>query len=227
MLIDIKNILNKFHIIPLGVIHLGAHKAEELKLYKKLNIKNVLLYEANKKLINYLKFKSVIYSFLFNMNIKIINKVIYDKKSMCKLNITSNSQSSSILDLGIHKELYPDIVKKEAVLVEGNTLDDEFSNFYDIKNYNFLNIDIQGAELLALSGAQTILSKLDIIYTEINYDYVYKNCALVSDIDNLLKKYNFIRYYTSDVKNKKNISVWGDAIYLNKKLVQKYNYKYK
>ena len=68
-----------------------------------------------------------------------------------------------------------------------------------------------------------ILNKLDIIYTEINYDYVYKNCALVSDIDNLLKKYNFVRYYTSDVKNKKNISVWGDAIYLKKKLVQKYN----
>jgi FkbM family methyltransferase len=157
------------------------------------------------------------------MNIKIINKVIYDKKSICKLNITSNSQSSSILDLGIHKELYPNIVKEEEVLVEGNTLDDEFSNFYNINNYNFLNIDIQGAELLALLGAQTILNKLDIIYTEINYDYVYKNCALVSDIDNLLKKYNFVRYYTSDVKNKKNISVWGDAIYLKKKLVQKYN----
>mgnify|MGYP000332794880 CR=1 FL=1 len=74
------------------------------------------------------------------MNIKIINKVIYDKKSICKLNITSNSQSSSILDLGIHKELYPDIVKKEEVLVEGNTLDDEFSNFHNIKNYNILYI---------------------------------------------------------------------------------------
>ena len=223
MLIDIKNILNKFHIKPLGVIHLGAHKGEELKLYKKLNIKNILLYEANKKLINYLKFKSTIFNFIFDMNIKIINKVIYDKKSICKLNITSNSQSSSILDLGIHKELYPNIVKEEEVLVEGNTLDDEFSNFYNINNYNFLNIDIQGAELLALLGAQTILNKLDIIYTEIHYDYVYKNCALVSDIDNLLKKYNFVRYYTSDVKNKKNISVWGDAIYLKKKLVQKYN----
>jgi FkbM family methyltransferase len=223
MLIDIQNILNKFHIKPLGIIHLGAHKGEELKLYKKLNIKNILLYEANKKLINYLKIKSLIFNFLFNMNIKIINKVIYDKKSISKLNVTSNSQSSSILDLGIHQELYPNIVKKEEVLVEGNTLDDEFSNFYNISNYNFLNIDIQGAELLALLGAQTILNKLDIIYTEINYDYVYKNCALVSDIDNLLKKYNFVRYYTRDVKNKKNIPVWGDAIYLNKKLVQKYN----
>jgi FkbM family methyltransferase len=223
MLIDIQNILNKFHIKPLGVIHLGAHKGEELKLYKKLNIKNILLYEANKKLINYLKIKSLIFNFLFNMNIKIINKVIYDKKNISKLNVTSNSQSSSILDLGIHQELYPNIVKKEEVLVEGNTLDDEFSNFYNISNYNFLNIDIQGAELLALLGAQTILNKLDIIYTEINYDYVYKNCALVSDIDNLLKKYNFVRYYTRDVKNKKNIPVWGDAIYLNKKLVQKYN----
>jgi FkbM family methyltransferase len=223
MLIDIRNILSKFDIKPLGVIHLGAHKGEELNLYKKLNVKNILLYEANKKLINYLKLKSAIFNFLFNMNIKIINKVIYDKKSICKINITSNSQSSSILDLGIHKELYPDIVKKEEVLVEGNTLDDEFSNFHNINNYNFLNIDIQGAELLALLGAQTILDKLDIIYTEINYDFVYKNCALVLDIDNLLKKYNFVRYYTSDVKNKKNISVWGDAIYLKKKLVQKYN----
>lgn len=82
MLIDIKNILNKFNIKPLGVIHLGAHEGEELKLYKKLNIKNILLYEANKKLINYLKFKSTIFNFIFDMNIKIINKVIYDKKKV-------------------------------------------------------------------------------------------------------------------------------------------------
>lgn len=115
MLIDIFNIFSELNIHPKGVIHLGAHKGEELNLYKKLKIKNILLYEANKKLINYLKFKRFFFNFLFKMNIQVINKVIYNEDRFCNLNITSNTQSSSILNLGLHKKLYPNIIKKMKI----------------------------------------------------------------------------------------------------------------
>jgi len=220
MLIDIFDIFSELNINPKGVIHLGAHKGEELNLYKKLKIKNILLYEANKKLINYLKFKGFFFNFLFKMNIQVINKAIYNEDRFCSLNITSNTQSSSILNLGLHKKLYPNIIKKDENLVDGATLNSEFKNFYNINNFNILNMDIQGSELLALLGASEIISNLDVIYTEINYDYIYENCALINEIDDYLSKHDFTRFKTKTIKDVDGRSVWGDALYVKKKFIK-------
>lgn len=220
MLIDIFNIFSQLNITPKGAIHLGAHKGEELILYKKLKIKNVLLYEANKKLINYLKFKSFLFNFIFKMNIKVINKVIYNEDNLCILNVTSNTQSSSILNLGLHKNLYPNIIKKGENLVDGATLNSEFENFYNIKDFNFLNMDIQGSELLALLGATNVINNLDVIYTEINYHHIYENCALISEIDDYLIKHDFTRFKTKTIKDSEGRSMWGDALYVKKKFVK-------
>jgi len=220
MLIDIFDIFSELNINPKGVIHLGAHKGEELNLYKKLKVKNILLYEANKKLINYLKFKVFFFNFLFKMNIQVINKAIHNEDRFCSLNITSNTQSSSILNLGLHKKLYPNIIKKDENLVDGATLNSEFKNFYNINNFNILNMDIQGSELLALLGASEIISNLDAIYTEINYDYIYENCALINEIDDYLSKHDFIRFKTKAIKDDDGRPMWGDALYVKKKFVK-------
>ena len=52
------------------------------------------------------------------------------------------------------------------------------------------------------------------IYTEINTNTLYKDCALVSEIDEYLSKYGFIRVETSMTPFE-----WGDALYIkiNKK----------
>lgn len=220
MLIDIYNIFFELNIQPKGIIHLGAHKGEELVLYKKLNIRNILLYEANKKLINYLKIKSFFFNFLYKMNIKVINKAIYNENKSCRLNITSNSQSSSILNLGLHKKLYPNIIKKDESLVNGATLNSEFKNFYNINNFNILNMDIQGSELLALIGASDIVDNLDVIYTEINYLHIYENCALINEIDNYLMKHDFTRFKTKTIKDSDGTPMWGDALYVKKKFIK-------
>jgi len=219
MLINIEDFFKKLNIKTKGVIHLGAHKGEELNFYRKLKVKNILLYEANRKLINYLKIKSFFFNFLFKMNIKVINKVIYNENKNCQLNITSNTQSSSILNLGLHKKLYPNIVKNEESLVDGATLNSEFKNFYNIDNFNILNMDIQGSELLALLGANQIINKLDAVYTEINYDYVYEDCALINEIDDYLIKYDFTRIATETIKDNNGSDVWGDALYVKKKFI--------
>lgn len=219
MLINIEDFLKKLNITPRGVIHLGAHKGEELNFYRKLKVTNIILYEANKNLINLLKFKSFFFNFFFRMNIKVINKIIYNQDKPYRLNITSNTQSSSILNLGLHKELYPNIVQKEEILVEGSTLNSEFKNLFNINYFNILNMDIQGSELLALLGANQIIDKLDVIYTEINYDYVYEDCALINEIDEYLKKYNFIRFATKNIKDNRGKPVWGDAFYVQKRFI--------
>ena len=77
---------------------------------------------------------------------------------------------------------------------------------------NFLNIDIQGAELLALKSMGNILNNFDYLYLEVNKEEVYKDCALVEEIDEYLDKYNFKR-----VELEWTFASWGDALYIKNK----------
>ncbi len=80
--------------------------------------------------------------------------------------------------------------------------------------FNFLNLDIQGAELKAMKGMGDYLKNFDYVYTEINDDHLYINCALVSDLDDFLLQYGLVRVETcwTDCK-------WGDAFYIKKDLI--------
>ena len=79
---------------------------------------------------------------------------------------------------------------------------------------NFANLDIQGAELLALQGmGDRILEHLDYIYTEVNEKELYENCALLPDLDAFLKKKGFDRRMIRMTPHG-----WGDALYVRKAL---------
>ena len=64
-------------------------------------------------------------------------------------------------------------------------------NNLDTSIYNFWNFDIQGAELLALKGATKSIKYAKAIYLEVNEKELYKDCALIDDIDIFLSQYNF------------------------------------
>jgi hypothetical protein len=71
---------------------------------------------------------------------------------------------------------------------------------------------IQGVELKALKSTESYLHSIDYIYTEVNSDYVYKECSLVTEIDDYLKTFGFHRVETSWCENYR----WGDAFYCKK-----------
>ena len=112
-LLDLVKLNNIYNLTVKGLAHFGAHKGEELSSYFKNNIKNVILIEANNELIKYIKLKKIFYK-LFSMKIDIFNFIAYNQENLdLELNITSNTQSSSILKLKKHKILYPEIVPKK------------------------------------------------------------------------------------------------------------------
>ena len=45
---------------------------------------------------------------------------------------------------------------------------------YDCKDYNFINMDVQGYELEVLKGGTKVLEKVDYVYCEVNRDEVYE-----------------------------------------------------
>ena len=204
MLIPLEYLIQKYRIQFRGILHIGAHECEELADYEKIVSRNdVLWIEAMPHKVELCKRK---YD-----NLRIENAVVSDVVEKVIFNVSNNGQSSSLFEFGLHEKFHPDIhfvnkVECETQLLQ-NILDKHSDNVY-----NFINLDIQGAELKALKGAGNYLTNVDYIYTEVNCDYVYKNCALIGEIDAYLQNYGFIRVETKWYGDCK----WGDAFYIKK-----------
>jgi FkbM family methyltransferase len=206
--IKLQDLISRHNLKIHGVIHLGAHNAEELEDYTACGISRTVWVEANP-----------------NKIIGLLNRVlaIPGHSVFCfaahetdglwlKLNVANNGESSSIFELHEHKELYPHIEMVESVSVPTRRVDSLFKqNGLDASAFNFVNVDIQGAELLALKGMSNMLDSIDYIYAEINIGELYKGCCKVEEIDEYLSKFNFSRVET---KLADHHGTWGDALYI-------------
>ena len=147
---------------------------------------------------------------LRDIQLNYLNTMKYDYSNFDNFIITNNIQSSSILELYTHKIMHPhvkEIERRDIYTITLNTLYEKNNIPYD--RYDFINLDIQGAELLALKGATKILPYINAIYTEVNTEELYKNCARIEEIDEYLKLYDFNRVITNITEYG-----WGDALYI-------------
>lgn len=206
MLIPYQQIIQKYNLQIKTILHVGAHLAEERDDYFNNGCSKVVWIEANPDLITKLKT-----SLNAQQNI-VLNYAVSDVDDQdISFKITNNGQSSSILDLAEHAHIYPTIFVEKEVKLKTKTLKTLFSeNNLDMQEIDMINLDIQGAELLALKGAGDGLSTMKAIYTEINIKELYKDCALIYELDEYLSKYDFVRVETC----LDNSGTWGDALYI-------------
>src|ERR1700728_2247390 len=102
MYITIQSIKSRYRPDLKGILHFGAHLAEEAKDYAEVGCRRVIWIEGNPSLIEPLKANVSGY----DQN-RVYNVLISDKdKSKVIFNITEFSQSSSVLELGITKEVH-------------------------------------------------------------------------------------------------------------------------
>ena len=203
MLIPLHDLVNKYKIQFKGVLHVGAHECEEIKDYEiYLSRSQILWIEALPGKVHQCK--------QLYPNLLIENAVVSDVVETVRFNVSNNGQSSSILDFGLHSTFHPHVHYVRFFEAETKMLKNILPN-YNI-NYNFLNLDIQGAELKALKGMEEYLLNVDYIYTEVNSDYVYKGCALISELDEYLFKFGLHRVETKWCGDYR----WGDAFYIRK-----------
>lgn len=190
-----------------GVIHVGAHKAEEFSVYKSNGIEKTVWIEANPMLLNDILNKTLL-SHGQSIHLAAAHENDFD---IIRLNVANNGESSSILDLDYHKIAHPHIHYVGHVDIPTRRVDSiMIKGGYNVEEFNFMNIDVQGAELLVLKGSSQLLEKsIDYVYTEVNEKSLYKDCALIGDLDHFLSKYNFKRTLT-----KMTEYGWGDALYV-------------
>ena len=201
---DIIKMLASYNINITGAFHIGAHDCEELEIYHKLNIQNenIVWIEAIPS-----KVSSAIEKGIQN----VYNAVITDKDDeQVTLNVSNNVQSSSVLEFGTHATEHPHIVYVDKLYQQSITIDTFMErNNIDARKHNFWNLDIQGAELMALKGATKSIQHAKALYLEVNETEVYKGCGLMPDIDAFLLQYQFKRVLTFMTRHG-----WGDALYI-------------
>jgi FkbM family methyltransferase len=187
-----------------GVLHVGAHKCEEQNVYLKYTSnKNIYWIEAIKFLVEE--------NLSANPNLNIINECIGDEDDKeVTFKISNNTLSSSILELGEHKNLHPNVVVSDTIVTKTKTLKTIFLQNQLKDKFNMLVLDLQGAEMLALKGLKDIINEFDIIYTEVNEKEIYKECCILEDLDLYLQSYNFERKHLNTLNN------YGNALYLRK-----------
>lgn len=205
MLIPLHQLIKKYNINFKGILHVGAHECEELNEYEQYISRDKILWiEALPGKVYFCKNKYP--------NINIENAIVSDVIENIVFKVSNNGQSSSMLDFGLHSKYHPRVHYITAFQGQTSLLKDILPK-YNI-NYNFLNFDIQGAELKALKGMEEYLHNVDYLYTEVNSDYVYKDCALVTELDEYLKQFGLVRTETSWTDFN-----WGDAFYIKHNLI--------
>jgi FkbM family methyltransferase len=209
MLISVSELALNYGCNPKIVWHLGGHNAEELDDYLSNGSQEIHWFEANPEQALILKSK------LMDIpNQHVIPKAAWHTdEEVLTFKITNKTMSSSLYDLKIHSERYPDIVLTKSVDVETITL-----NSYSIGREvpDLINLDIQGAELDALRGASNFLDQVSYIYTEVSYVELYKNAPLADEIDRYLNSFGFRRVVTRKVPR----DGWADVLYINPRLAK-------
>lgn len=207
MVISLDKIIKDYDLKIKGVIHIGAHWGQEYKDYARHGILNLMFFEPAKNNFEMLKARLP-----EDDNVKLFNLALGNEVGTKEMFIETrnNGQSNSILEPRLHLKQYPWISfdKKEKIRI------DRLDNVpFDPTLYNMINIDVQGYELEVFKGAFDTLNHIDIIYSEVNLDEVYKGCAKVDEIDLFLSQWGFDRVLTDWIGE-----TWGDALYLKNKI---------
>lgn len=202
---NIDELFSFFKVNVKGILHIGAHKCEELETYLKYVITDKILWiEAIESLIKQNLEK--------NPDLKIIKAVVSDEDGKnVEFKITNLTNCSSILDLKYHKEIHPDVKVVETISTQTKTIQTLYKeNNINPLEYNTLVMDIQGAELSALKGMGSILDNINIIYIEVNEKELYEGCCKLEDLDTFLLNLEFERKYLTLLNG------YGNAFYLKK-----------
>lgn len=208
MLIPMGDLQSRYGVHPKGVLHVGGHIGEEADAYDAAGIRQVVWVEPHPD-----AYPSLLQRIHGRPSHQAFQVAASDRDD-CTVPLykASNICSSSLLPMHKHREKHPDVTPCGTVTVLSMTLDTLFSRKgLNPADYDFLNMDIQGGELLALKGMNRILKDVRWVYTEVNTEELYKGCVLLPELTRHLEERGFKlveRRMWSETHG------WGDAFYV-------------
>jgi FkbM family methyltransferase len=169
-----------------GIIHIGANDGEERHLYAEHGLK-VIWIEPIPDV-----FQRLVENIRDFPDQRAINALITNEDgALCTLHISNNSgHSSSILDLHLHKDIFPEVTFTHDITLRSIRLPTALADI-DLSQYDAMVLDTQGSELLILQSAATILGGFNFIQVEAANFEAYRNCATVDTLNTFLRSHGF------------------------------------
>jgi FkbM family methyltransferase len=191
-----------------GVVHVGANRGDEIAQYDALGARRVVFVEANPGLATGLRAR-----FADRPEVTVGEFAAAAENGHADFHLTSFDQSSSLLKLKRHAEIYPEIVAAGTIRVAKRRLDEALAEMgLAGAAFDLLALDIQGAELLALRGAPDLLGRVRAVNCELAFEELYEGCALAPEIDAHLGGFGFVRVATATPYHPS----WGDGFYVKR-----------
>lgn len=222
MLIPLSELIERYRMEISGVVHAGAHTGQEAEAYEKCGIEHVLWIEANPDLMAPLNEHVYPYGHLTVcacLGAREGEHVIFHLAD--SPDGANQGQSSSVLPLGTHARVHPEVgYVAERPMVTQTLATLVPQNWPWPANPNFMNLDLQGYELECLKGAEPILERFDWIYTEINEDPLYEGCALLPELQRWLaeRKFRLADKRLAGAQSRDSTTArwlgWGDALFM-------------
>lgn len=203
MLISVEDLKGFWGVRPRGVLHVGAHEAEESSQYAAHGWGPVCWVEMLPDKAELLRTR-----FAGDPESSVLQAACWNEDGVeLPAFRASNGQSSSLLRPHLHREIYPSIVFQPTSAVLTSRLDSILPADF---SFEFINLDLQGAELRALEGLGDRIETVRWAYVEVNNRALYRDCPMISDIDEYLRLRGFRRVATRWWGD----AGWGDALYV-------------
>lgn len=161
-------------------------------------------------------------------NIQVVPVALSDKKGQEKFYVSSGNpeelkssdwdygnKSSSLLPPDKTTEVLDWLKFDQVETVETNTLF-EFCQENKISSIDYIHMDVQGAELLVLNGAKEYISKIKMIWLEVENISLYKDQPLKKDVESFMIKHGFTKIKDT-VHHIAGDQLWVNLTYFPKK----------
>ncbi len=174
---------NRFLSAARGVVHVGANIGQERELYEKHGLAVLWLEPLPDA------FAQLSANIAGLPRQRAIECLVTDRDGASyQFNVANNGgESSSILPLKEHRDVWPKVDFTRTIRLESRTLASVFtSEGIEPAAYDALVMDTQGSELLVLKGAEPVLGHFRFIKTEVPDFEAYAGCARLDDIAQFL-----------------------------------------
>jgi FkbM family methyltransferase len=193
-----------------GVIHVGANTGQERFLYRLFGL-NVVWIEPIPEVFQALTAKIARFRGQHALQALVTDR----DDGEYEFNVASNNgASSSILDLGMHKDIWPEVGYERTITLRSKTLSSLVAQErIDLDRHDALIMDVQGAELLVLEGATPILPRFRYVKTEVPDFESYEGCCQLSDIAAFLTARGYREYARNKFAERAEGGSYYDVVY--------------
>lgn len=126
----------------------------------------------------------------------------------------NDGMSSSILELGLHRDVWPEIAYERTIRLTSATLASLVEReAVVLSGPTALVLDTQGSELLVLRGAGAVLTRVQVVKLEAWDFEAYRNCCRLHEVDAFLADQGFRQRARRVIAERADLGQAFDVVY--------------